>query len=533
MDANSEPGRSSHTHRLGWLHYVTRAGVGAEPVEEQRWLLFYLRGFTIFCAGMTTIEILAGHYAFGGLALVAMISALAGWRAAKSEQYTAAVWFGLFAGPVVVQIAILLHGFAPNSNSMEVFHVVTPTFLIVTGFLAKSTAQFVLFGSVSVLATIVNLLYARRSVLIDVEYSASILVATVCVAGIAWLIFQQRRALVDARSTLLTNEQLLQFIADHSSDIISVWSRGALVYNSPAIVRVLGCQVDAIADQQLLHYVHPDDLAEVGERLAALDRNGTETAWRQRFRARHENGAYRWLEAVGGPRSLDESGAPIVVINTRDITETVQIEQRQQASLEEKTVLLREIHHRVKNNLQIVSSLLNIAATTEVDERAVEVLLATRNRVRAMALVHERIFREHGMQELDLYAYVHDLVESITDSYAMSGILQVAAEHVHGSVGLEVAVPLGIILNELITNAIKHAFPDGNAGTIQVSVLRDNKALNMSVHDDGVGIQADHDASRSIGLTLVHTLAEQLGATASVTTGAGTTWLLRIPLDEA
>lgn len=201
-------------------------------------------------------------------------------------------------------------------------------------------------------------------------------------------------------------------------------------------------------------------------------------------------------------------------------------EERIKASLEEKELLLKEIHHRVKNNLQIVSSLLSLQAGFIQDQAAGEIFQESQNRIRSMALIHEKLYQSQDMARIDFGDYVRNLATFLFQLYETSNeaiALNIQTEDVF--LGIDMAVPCGLILNELISNALKHAFPDGRAGEICVELFKHgHRRWTLRVTDTGVGFPAglDFRNTSSLGLQLVSMLASQLDATIELDSSDGT-----------
>ena len=197
------------------------------------------------------------------------------------------------------------------------------------------------------------------------------------------------------------------------------------------------------------------------------------------------------------------------------------------AALAEKEVLLKEIHHRVKNNMQVITSLLNLQAGREQDESILEALSESRDRIQAMSLVHEALYRSESMAEIDLGHYITGLTQTLIRSYAgrNQGVRVECSIPEHLVLAMDQAVPCGLILNELLSNALKHAFPNQRSGAVVVkaSVLEDQR-LQLVVEDDGVGLPADLnlDDLKTLGLSLVSGLAvSQLGGELDVRRAPG------------
>jgi len=217
----------------------------------------------------------------------------------------------------------------------------------------------------------------------------------------------------------------------------------------------------------------------------------------------------------------------------RDITERKRAEQVLD-SLREKEALLREIHHRVKNNLAVISSLLYLQSTYTDDPRTVRILRESQDRLRSMALVHETLYRSSDFSAVDFAEYAARLCDELQHTYGLSsGPVRLVRELESLPLALEVAVPCGLILNELIANCVQHAFPVGRAGAIHVRL----EALgpgqgSLSVSDDGVGFPRELDLLRttSLGMRLIRSLADQVDAELQLSdNGPGTHVRLKVP----
>jgi len=211
-------------------------------------------------------------------------------------------------------------------------------------------------------------------------------------------------------------------------------------------------------------------------------------------------------------------------------------EERITQSLREKEVLLQEIHHRVKNNLQVISSLLELQSGHVSDEGAREMLRDSQNRIHSMALAHERLYAGEDLAQIDLRDYIEDLCGRLVHSQvADRGMVTLHTDVADLSLDVATAIPLGLIVNELVTNALKHAFPDEHGGSIRVSLqlAADNQCL-LSVADNGVGFAASVDLSNptSLGLKLVHTLVRQLHGQLDMKTDGGTSFSVVFPRER-
>ena len=210
----------------------------------------------------------------------------------------------------------------------------------------------------------------------------------------------------------------------------------------------------------------------------------------------------------------------------QEIAERKRAEEQITASLKEKELLLKEIHHRVKNNLQVISSLLSLQSQSIESQSALEIFKESQNRIRTMALIHEKLYRSRDLARVDFADYIRNLATYLVRSYrAYSGPVSLKIDADGVSLGIDAAIPCGLIVNELVSNALKHAFPDGRAGEIRIGLYPDGgRQLTLVVADDGVGFPEglDFQNTESLGMQLVNTLANQLDGTVELHDNGGT-----------
>lgn len=213
------------------------------------------------------------------------------------------------------------------------------------------------------------------------------------------------------------------------------------------------------------------------------------------------------------------------------VIQRVRANKKLEDSLQEKEVLLGEIHHRVKNNMQIISSLISLQAEYLPDETACNAFLESQNRIKSMALVHEGLYRSDNVSDIDSHEYLQGLVTNLFNTYAAGSRIKTKLD-VQGKLNLETAIPLGLITNELVTNSLKHAFPQGREGTISITLKPWQDHYLFLVEDDGVGMPPDLDINKldTLGLQLVSSLVKQLDGVLTIESPPGT--VFRMEFDE-
>ena len=204
-----------------------------------------------------------------------------------------------------------------------------------------------------------------------------------------------------------------------------------------------------------------------------------------------------------------------------------------QTSLQEKEVLLKEVHHRVKNNLQIITSLLRLQSGKIKNKSDYDVFKESQNRIRTMALIHEALYRSKDLSHIRIRPYVKTLVTYLLTSYGVeSSRIETNIDIVDVFIDMDTAVCCGLIVNELVSNTLKYAFPSDRKGTVRIHFGKEqDQTFQLSVSDDGVGLPAELDWSNtdSLGFRIVRTLANQIGGSLNVTTSPGTTFQLLFP----
>ena len=233
-----------------------------------------------------------------------------------------------------------------------------------------------------------------------------------------------------------------------------------------------------------------------------------------------------WVSIRGKAIEKDSTGTATRMVGTlSDITERINAEKEIKKSLEEKELLLKEIHHRVKNNLMIISSLLNLQSSYIKDKESQDIFKESQNRARSMALIHERLYQSTDLKRIDFGEYITSLANELFHTYvADPSLIELKINVEDIFLDINTAIPLGLIVNELITNSLKHAFPDGISGEINVDFHPIDAHYEFIVKDNGIGFPEDIDYqnTESLGLQMVTSLTDQIDGEMKLNRNNGT-----------
>ncbi len=343
------------------------------------------------------------------------------------------------------------------------------------------------------------------------------------------IIFDPLKDRFNAHNILFESEKRFRLMADNSP--VMIWMTNAdneLEYMNKTKLDFLGKNMSDLANDGWIETRHPEDREKFLN--AILDASRERRNFSIEIRVKDKEGRYRWLLDSAAPRFLDDNSFAGLIGSGIDITEEKNFRIYLQKSLKEKEVLLTEIHHRVKNNLQIISSLLSLQAAAVDDENINAMFQTSRDRIRSMAVLHEKLYQSESIHKVNLKEYLNDLLSYLMMSYKQSSKIELKLETVDIEVDIGLCLNIGLILNELVSNALKHAFKESNKGEIYVFVSQAGEdKIRIMVQDDGVGIPQDFDIdkSRSVGLMLVKTLTDQHNGSMEISSD-GRTFLIEL-----
>lgn len=218
-----------------------------------------------------------------------------------------------------------------------------------------------------------------------------------------------------------------------------------------------------------------------------------------------------------------------VVVIVRDISDKIASEEKLLESIKEKEILLKEVHHRVKNNLQVISSILNLQSSYVHDPRTLEIINESQNRIRSMSYIHESLYHTNNFSSINFHDYITNLVQNLVHSYQLySGKTKLILKIEKINLPLDQAIPCGLILNELVSNSLKHAYSEEEGGEIVIEIYEKLGKVYIGVQDFGVGLPQGFkiEDSDSLGLGLVDTLVDQLDGELTLKTEGGTNYLI-------
>ncbi|MGQ9671912.1 MAG: PAS domain S-box protein [Candidatus Aminicenantales bacterium] len=326
---------------------------------------------------------------------------------------------------------------------------------------------------------------------------------------------------------LRASEEKFRLLAQNAHDIIYRYElipERRFSYVSPAAFPITGYTPEEhYADPDLgLKMVHPDDR----HFLRSMFDGKIDADQPMCLRWLRKDGTIIWTEQRNAP-IYDEAGRLVAIEGiVRDVTERKRAEEKIKASLREKEVLLREIHHRVKNNLQVISSLLNLQSRTLSDPAVLKLFRECQNRVRSMALVHEKLYQSQDLSRINFADYIRNLSIHLFHVHQVdSSRVQLKQELEDIQLDINTAIPCGLILNELVSNCLKHAFSDGRSGEVRIQLKRqDGENLLLVVSDNGVGLpeSLDIEKTSTLGLQILTLLVKQLDAVLELRRQPGT-----------
>jgi two-component sensor histidine kinase len=332
---------------------------------------------------------------------------------------------------------------------------------------------------------------------------------------------------VEVKTKQLTEKNLelekLSIVASRTDNAVLIADPGGKIeWVNDSFLRLINIPKDKILNRQLPDInVYNNIEIEIKEAI-----NHQHSRIFESNIATHGKGTI-WISSTLTP-IYDENDTlkKLVVVDT-DITSGKNMQKQIETSLKEKDVLLKEIHHRVKNNLQIIISLLNLQTGYIRDEASLKAVKDGQSRVRTMALVHEKFYQSDEFSEINFAEYIEKLCHFLYQSYGdKTSRIEAKIEGDKIYLDMDTAMPCGLLINEIVSNAYKYAFPGQTQGTILINLKKNDNRITLTIHDDGIGFPEDFDFEKpeSLGMQLIHALTNQLDGELKIIRENGTTF---------
>jgi len=374
-------------------------------------------------------------------------------------------------------------------------------------------------------------LLAKDGGVIDVSVNSRIVLDQDCHPVGVEGVLRNITARMKMEKALRESEEQFRTMIEHSLQGIFIFQDMGLVYANDAISQITGYSLEelhALSPEEFQEIVHPEDQEVVWGRLA--DRlAGKDVPSRYEFRVIRKDRETVWLEMISS--RIEFEGKPAVQGAVIDISDRQQADERIKASLREKEVMLREIHHRVKNNMQIILSLLRIQSRAVKDRETREMFKQSQNRIRSMALIHEALYKSGDLAHIDIADYISRMTTHLLSIYR-EDLGEIEIDQDAGGIFLDInkAIPCGLMISELVSNSLKHAFPGKRTGHILIRMTKSQIGKNiLIVKDNGIGFPAglDFRKTETLGLQLVSDLVMQINGTIQIKKTKGTEFVVK------
>lgn len=338
------------------------------------------------------------------------------------------------------------------------------------------------------------------------------------------LIARDITARKEAEEALKSSEERFRRMAESIQQGLTIIENRKIVYLNRRISEIMGYPLDELMHMSVFDIAAPEEVP----RLKAAMQSAAETKSSPQdleFWIVRKDGRRRFIRNSYSSGSVPSHALRRYIL-TADITEERRAKERMRESLREKEILLQEIHHRVKNNMQIISSLMRLQSRRIEDEKILEIYRVSQNRIQSMALIHEMLYQSQDFSRIDFSAYIQRLGSKLLSIYfSQKTDVRLSIEVTNVFLDINQAVPCGLIINELVSNALKHAFTGREQGMIRVRMdQRGDGRCRLSIADNGVGFtpETDYGQPPTLGLQIVNDLAKQLQGTITFDTADGT-----------
>ncbi len=333
---------------------------------------------------------------------------------------------------------------------------------------------------------------------------------------------------VNTRKALEEQEERFRTLSEKSFTGLVLAQDGLIQYINPRYLEIIGYSRSEIqTTDDLFNLTHPDDIESV--RKSVEDReNGLIDHVHYQCRMFHKKGHVVYLDIYGSVVSVN--GKNTMMASIMDISNIVGARNKLEKSVHEKNILLAEIHHRVKNNMAVVSGLMELQKFKTDDDVVKGLLKESQLRIKTIAMIHEKLYQSDSFAEIPFGEYISDLIQNISQSlYSKSNEIKIIEDYDNMLLNINQAIPAALFTNEVITNCFKHAFPNGKAGEVSVSLKKlDEELVSIRIADNGIGLPENKElVGKSLGMTLIKNLSNQINAELSITNDNGCCFEIR------
>ncbi len=334
-----------------------------------------------------------------------------------------------------------------------------------------------------------------------------------------------------SKDTLPGSEELYRSLVEASPSAIVMLENNFISYANPAAAKMLGAgSPDVLLGMSPVDLVKPQITELAKKRMQNVGKGKANPMVEMDMIRFDGKPCTIWSTSV--PVTI--GGKPAVILLGQDITDRKEVEQKLRDSLKEKELLLQEVHHRVKNNMAVISSLVKLQAYTFDDPKVLAAFRETQSRILSMALVHEKLYRSRNLSQIDFNDYIRDLGAQIAHSIEFRHARVKLEFHIREvNLDINAAIPCGMLVNELLSNAYKYAFPNDGEGQVDISMEREeqNNSYRLIVSDNGVGLPEDAETSgeATFGFQLINLLVQQLDGELNIIRSPGTTFEIIFP----
>lgn len=321
---------------------------------------------------------------------------------------------------------------------------------------------------------------------------------------------------INVQKSLEEQQERFRVLTEKSFTGLVLIQNNEVIYINPRYLEMLGrTQNEIKTSDDLLNLIHPEDLERVKKSVIERER-GQLNHDHYQCRLYHKDGHVIYVDIYGSMVTIN--GEQTMMASIMDVTDSIINQEHLEKSIQEKNTLLAEIHHRVKNNMAVVSGLMELQKYKTDDKKVRALLIDSQLRIKTIAMIHEKLYQSESFSEIPFGQYLSELISNISDSlYLESSNITVSEDYDDLTLNINQAIPAALFVNETLTNSFKHAFPEHQKGNISVKVkINDDNVVRISICDDGIGLPINFPSSNSLGITLIKNLSLQIDATLNI-----------------